>query len=111
MSKSNDAGFPALDPDRIAEHTKRFIAGLDRQEQRQREFENLRTVRAAGPALLAALRAILPYAESRLEDMEEHAREVADDPRLGPQADADVNKARDAFQAAQDAISAAEGRR
>lgn len=65
----------------------------------------------AAPDLLAALRAVLPYAESRLEDMEECAEACRDCPNTGAEAEAHYRKCRDAFQAAQDAISSVEGRR
>lgn len=60
-------------------------------------------VRDTAPALLAALRAVLPYAESRLEDMEDECE------RLG-RIDPETVAARAALASAFAAIAAAEAR-
>ena len=56
--------------------------------------------------LTAALRAILPYARSRLEDMEECANKAwaSGEVRLGAQADEDLHRARAALLLAEGAL-------
>lgn len=71
------------------------------------------TWRARADAAEAALRAVLPYAESRLEDMDAAEKEAYENaPRdVWETARDELRKARAAFEAAQNALSAAEGRR